>query len=85
MSESEQKLFINKILVIISAALIINIIGGGFWTWTLSRDNSKEIIYVKEKVKMNSDNSKQNFWLSQKNEDRIIEVNNKVENHINKN
>jgi len=85
MSESEQKLFINKILVIISAALIINIIGGGFWTWTLSRDNSKEIIYVKEKVKMNSDNTKQNFWLSQKNEDRIIEVNNKVENHINKN
>ena len=85
MSESEQKLFINKILVIISAALIINIIGGGFWTWTLSRDNSKEIIYVKEKVKVNADNTKQNFWLSQKNEDRIIEVNNKVENHINKN
>ena len=85
MSESEQKLFINKILVIISAALIINIIGGGFWTWTLSRDNSKEIFYVKEKVKINSDNIKQNFWLSQKNEDRIIEVNNKVENHINKN
>ena len=85
MSESEQKLFINKILVIISAALIINIIGGGFWTWTLSRDNSKDIIYVKEKVKVNADNIKQNFWLSQKNEDKITEVDNKIDNHINKN
>jgi len=60
MADSNDKKFVNKILIIVIGGLLLQIIGGGFWTWTVSRDNSKEIIYIKEDVKENKEDVKKN-------------------------
>jgi len=60
MSDDESKKLINKIITIVVAGLLLNVMLGGFWTYKLSYGNSLTNEFQEKQIQRNVESIKEN-------------------------